>query len=177
MTQLEGDQFDQLLEAVAARLPATWPQRGGGWPYEIEAALIDAVLSIRNRYGKSPTSGVRGSVTRYRNKRAMPADDREHLERQDPVPLASVLGIPFDPGERPCPGDWSRREPDGWCSGLGDGQPEEHADDEARSTGAHGCPCSGVRGGGGRCLTCLGGRLGGLGAGLGGDLYCLGCFQ
>ena len=59
MTQLEGDQVDQLLEAVAARLPATWPQRGGGWPYEIEAALIDAVLSIRNRYGKSPTSGVR----------------------------------------------------------------------------------------------------------------------
>ncbi len=107
MTQLEGDQVDQLLEAVAARLPATWPQWGGGWPYEIEAALIDAVLSIRNRYGKSPTSGVRGSVTRYRNKRAMPADDLEHLERQDPVALASVLGIPFDPGERPCPGDWS----------------------------------------------------------------------
>ncbi len=104
MTQLEGDQVDQLLEAVAARLPATWPQWGGGWPYEIEAALIDTVLSIRNRYGKSPTSGVRGSVTRHRNKRAMPADDREHLERQDPVALASVLGIPFDPGERPCPG-------------------------------------------------------------------------
>jgi len=88
MTQLEGDKVDQLLEAVAARLPATWPQWGGGWPYEIEAALIDAVLSIRNRYGKSPTSGVRGSVTRYRNKRAMPADDLEHLERQDPVALA-----------------------------------------------------------------------------------------
>jgi len=32
MTQLEGDQVDQLLEAVAARLPATWPQWGGGWP-------------------------------------------------------------------------------------------------------------------------------------------------
>ncbi len=29
MTQLEGDQVDQLLEAVAARLPATWPQWGG----------------------------------------------------------------------------------------------------------------------------------------------------
>jgi len=109
MTQLEGDQVDQLHEAVAARLPATWPQWGGGWPYEIEAALIDAVLSIRNRYGKSPTSGVRGSVTRHRNKRAMPADDLEHLERQDPVALASVLGIPFDPGERPCPGDWFPR--------------------------------------------------------------------
>ncbi len=38
MTQFEGDQVDQLLEAVSARLPATWPQWGGGWPYEIEAA-------------------------------------------------------------------------------------------------------------------------------------------
>ena len=90
MTQLEGDQVDQLLEAVAARLPATWPQWGGGWPYEIEAALIDAVLSIRNRYGKSPTSGVRGSVTRYRNKRAMPADDLEHWNGR--IPSRSPLG-------------------------------------------------------------------------------------
>jgi len=96
MTQLEGDQVDQLLEAVAARLPATWPQWGGGWPYEIDAALVDAVLSIRNRYGKSPTNGVRGSVTRYRNKRAMPADDREHLERQDPVARALVTGSHAD---------------------------------------------------------------------------------
>jgi len=80
MTQLEGDQVDQLLEAVAARLPATWPQWGGGWPYEIEAALIDAVLSIRNRYGKSPTSGVRGSVTRYRN------------YADEPLPAPSVIG-------------------------------------------------------------------------------------
>jgi len=45
MTQLEGDQVDHLLEAVAARLPATWPQWGGGWPYEIEAAR--APTSVR----------------------------------------------------------------------------------------------------------------------------------
>jgi len=110
MTQLEGDQVDQLLEAVAARLPATWPQWGGGWPYEIEAALIDAVLSIRNRYGKSPTSGVRGSVTRYRNKRGN-ARGRSRTPGTAGSRRArpSVLGIPFDPGERPCPGDWFRR--------------------------------------------------------------------
>lgn len=40
-----------------------WP---GGYPGEIEAALIDAVLSIRASYG-SPENGVRGAVNRYRS--------------------------------------------------------------------------------------------------------------
>ncbi len=48
-----------------------------------EAALIDAVLSIRNRYGKNPTtSGVRGVVQRYR-------DDLSGEIRRRPLPRSS----------------------------------------------------------------------------------------
>jgi len=36
----------------------------GGYPSEVEAALVDAVLSIRNTYGTSPSTGVRGAVGR-----------------------------------------------------------------------------------------------------------------
>jgi hypothetical protein len=46
-------------------IPKTWP---GGWPGEIEACLIDAVLSIRARYGR-PDTGVRARITRYRDAR------------------------------------------------------------------------------------------------------------
>jgi hypothetical protein len=55
-----------VVAAVKTELPAKWAQWGGGWPNEVEAALLDAVLSIRSRYGKKPTSGVRRSVGRYR---------------------------------------------------------------------------------------------------------------
>ncbi len=71
-------------------------------------------------------------------------------------------------------GAWGRAEVP---SGLGDGQTEEDADDEARSASAHCRPGTRMGGGGGRRLACLGGCLGGLGAGLGSDLDCLGRFQ
>jgi len=65
----------------------------------------------------------------------------------------------------------------GGASGLGDGQTEEDADDEARSSRAHRRPGTSMAGGGGRCLARLSGCLGGLSPGLGGDLDCLGRFQ
>ncbi len=68
------------------------------------------------------------------------------------------------------PPGWGRAEVP---SGLGDGQTEEDADDEARSASAHCRPGTRMGGGGGRRLACLGG----LGAGLGSDLDCLGRFQ
>ncbi|MCV7383743.1 hypothetical protein [Mycolicibacter longobardus] len=37
----------------------------GGWPENIELALIDAVLSIRARYGVTADTGVRGAIKRY----------------------------------------------------------------------------------------------------------------
>ena len=39
----------------------SWP---GGYPGHVELALIDAVLSIRARYGNSPDTGVRAGVRR-----------------------------------------------------------------------------------------------------------------
>jgi hypothetical protein len=56
---------------------SSWP---GGWPDEIEAALIDAVFSIRARYG-SPGTGVRAVVERWRNERGaqQKLDDLEAL--------------------------------------------------------------------------------------------------
>lgn len=43
--------------------PGVWP---GGYPGEIEACLLDAVLSIRARYGASAGTGVRRRVSEYR---------------------------------------------------------------------------------------------------------------
>ena len=53
--------------------PTQWP---GGWPNEIEAALIDAVFSVRARYGsRERKTGVYGAVLRWRAHRGEPADD------------------------------------------------------------------------------------------------------
>jgi len=46
-----------LSEYVRRKLRAPWPTFRGGYPEEVEAALQDAVLSIRNAYGTSPTTG------------------------------------------------------------------------------------------------------------------------
>lgn len=37
-----------------------------GWPGNVELSLIDAVLSIRARYGVSADTGVRGAIKRYK---------------------------------------------------------------------------------------------------------------
>lgn len=83
--------IDLVLTAIGKRLPAEWPQWGGGWPNEIEAALLDAVLSIRSRYGKKPTTGVRGAVGRYREHRGAALDDLAALAAIEPVELQTVL--------------------------------------------------------------------------------------
>lgn len=82
---------DQLLDSIANKLPAeraAWP---GGWPGEIEAALLDAVLSIRSRYG-SPTTGVRGAVAAYRKAFGSPLDDLTRLQRLTKDELTSLVG-------------------------------------------------------------------------------------
>jgi len=79
-----------VLAAIDKRLPAEWPRRGG-WPGQIEAALLDAVLSIRSRYGKKPTTGVRGAVGRYREHRGAPLDDLTVLAAIEPAELQTVL--------------------------------------------------------------------------------------
>jgi hypothetical protein len=58
-----------------------WAPYPGGWRGEVEAALIDAVLSIQARYGR-PDNGVRGALARYRRH-----EDRQRLD--DLTPLAA----------------------------------------------------------------------------------------
>jgi hypothetical protein len=69
--------------------PTGWP---GGWPGEIEAALIDAVFSVRARYGdRARETGVYGAVMRWRRHRGFPADDLNVLRDTAPVDLAEQL--------------------------------------------------------------------------------------
>ena len=82
-------------EYVQRELRAPWPAFRGGYPDEVEAALLDAVLSIRSAYGTSPTTGVRGAVGRWREVRQVGAsglDDLSYLAGADAQSLAAVLG-------------------------------------------------------------------------------------
>ena len=83
----------ELLEAhVRDHLPpGSWTAWPGGHPHAIEAALIDAVLSIRASYG-SPTTGVRGAIARYRTARGGELDDLFELGGHADEELATVLG-------------------------------------------------------------------------------------
>lgn len=81
-----------LLGSVNADLGSEWVQYPGGWPDEIEAALIDAVLSIRARYG-TPASGVRACVRRWRDLRGVERlDDLTRIAARSPEELADALG-------------------------------------------------------------------------------------
>ena len=68
--------------------PGPWP---GGWPHDIEAALIDAVFSVRATYGSrvvGSETGVFGAVTRWRAHRDGHADDLHVLADTAPSVLA-----------------------------------------------------------------------------------------
>lgn len=86
-----GQALASLLEQIEQRLPTTWTQWPGGYPAQVELALVDAVLSIRSRYG-TPTTGVRKRVGLYRQHRAVEApDDLSVLAAFEPEHLADVL--------------------------------------------------------------------------------------
>lgn len=62
-----------------------------GWPGEIEAALVDAVFSIRARYGnRAKGTGVYGAVVRWRDHRQSRADDLSVLAATPEEQLRSV---------------------------------------------------------------------------------------
>lgn len=90
-----GDTSDKQLvalnEAIVRDFPGGvdpgWP---GGWPGQVEAALIDAVFSIRAKYG-GPTTGVRGVVQRWREANSGRAlDDLEVLAKPSGPSLVDV---------------------------------------------------------------------------------------
>jgi hypothetical protein len=80
-----------LVSAVEAAVPGEWPEWPGGWPGKVEAALIDAVLSIRATYGQIH-NGVRGAIQRWRAARDGGAlDDLAVLASGDPTQLADTI--------------------------------------------------------------------------------------
>ncbi len=60
MAELVREDIAAVRRSVDA-IPKPWPEWGGGWSGQVEAALIDAVLSIRARYGSSLHHGSAGS--------------------------------------------------------------------------------------------------------------------
>lgn len=79
----------KLRERVESDLPAEWPEWPGGWPGEIEAALLDAVFSMRAVY-----SGALRVVEAWRTHRGPgPLDDLHQLARyrSDPESLLGIL--------------------------------------------------------------------------------------
>lgn len=64
---MTDERVKRLMTAITDTLPQPWASWPGGYPDEVEAALIDAVLSIRANYGSTSSTGVRGAVRRYRD--------------------------------------------------------------------------------------------------------------
>ena len=95
MTNTAARDFDYdlkvILDGIDSRLPKPFPEWPGGYPDQVEAALIDAVLSIRARYGK-PDTGVRAAVGRYKDAVGDQAPNSlSRLADFDAVKLAEIL--------------------------------------------------------------------------------------
>lgn len=78
------------IRAEIGEDPGAWP---GGYPQEIEACLIDAVLSIRARYGATADTGVRRRVRDYRAAEARGAvNDLAVLAAKSEAGLLALTG-------------------------------------------------------------------------------------
>lgn len=88
--------LDLLLVAITA-IPKPWKKWPGGYPDRLDLALVDAVMSIRFRYGRERRdgtwTGARGAVLRYEkySEHVTAAKKMEHLANQDPLALERVL--------------------------------------------------------------------------------------
>jgi hypothetical protein len=96
------DDVTALRVYVATHLGENWVEWPGGRPGEAEVALVDAVMSIRARYGRpgstqddvllAPT-GVHRAVAAYRALRGKgPLDDLRVLAQIDAVFLERAVG-------------------------------------------------------------------------------------
>ncbi|MGG5259096.1 hypothetical protein [Phycicoccus avicenniae] len=91
----------RVRSTVGDQLPA-WP---GGWPGQVELALIDAIFSIRARYGQPgtegrPSTGVLAVVERWSEHRGGPADDLLRLREMDIQRLTHILSNKAKSGGR-----------------------------------------------------------------------------
>ena len=93
-----GDDLLVLREAITHDIDVDTATFPGGYPGNIELALLDAVLSIRAKYGTWPTTGVGRRVMAYRELRASSqageviCDDLAVLADFDRDSLGDVVG-------------------------------------------------------------------------------------
>lgn len=88
---MTSNDVDALRKAIEEKLPQPWSEWPGGYPDEIEIALLDAVLSIRASYGRRH-NGVRGTTARYRESvGGGQLDDLTRLAGYDAESLATIL--------------------------------------------------------------------------------------
>ncbi|MGC4935955.1 hypothetical protein ACLQ3C_19995 [Gordonia sp. DT30] len=87
-----ADEISTLDGFIADRIGFDLPPWPGGWPGEIEAALLDAVFSIQARYG-SENSGVRAVVKKWKSRsgHGERADDLAALAAVAPTQLAEIV--------------------------------------------------------------------------------------
>ena len=96
MTTPPPTDLDMLLVAIAA-IPTPWKKWPGGYPDRLDLALVDAVMSIRFRYGRERRdgtwTGARGAVLRYEkySEHVARSEKMHYLATQDPVALEKVL--------------------------------------------------------------------------------------
>lgn len=89
---MADDDVQVVVAAVRTALPEDWASWPGGWPDQIEAALVDAVLSIRAQYGQED-NGVRGAVARWKAHRGSDRpDDLTVLAATDVATLTGIVG-------------------------------------------------------------------------------------
>jgi hypothetical protein len=92
----EAADVDRLIAHIRAQIPEPWTPWPGG-RREVEAALIDAVLSIQASYGRAATptraaTGIPRSIERYAKANPGRLDNLKRLARADAHALATLLG-------------------------------------------------------------------------------------
>lgn len=89
MSQRDVEVLRKHVLATIGGSPDIWP---GGYPDQIEAALLDAVFSVQARYGnREKKTGVYGAVWRWHEHRGNKANDLEVLARTDPAELRTIV--------------------------------------------------------------------------------------
>lgn len=78
-------------------MPTPWKRWPGGYPDRLDLALVDAVMSIRFRYGRERRdgswTGARGAVLRYQkhSEHIDASEKMRYLSDQDPIALEGIL--------------------------------------------------------------------------------------
>jgi len=93
---LESVELARFIEHIRGDRRVELPPWPGGWPHEIEAALLEAVFSIRAKYGRpvsgaTVATGIRAVVHRWQQHRHGRADDLQPLAACDPLLLADIV--------------------------------------------------------------------------------------